>query len=175
MWARTPRSHASCHSPASNQSRRTGSSAPRGRSRDPGRTNCPGSRKRAGAGSDRGRAAAAPSPRHHGLSGRNEFTSGWSESPWGGRERTMRTATGLALIAIGAILAFAVTTSPSFLNLQVVGWILILTGVAGMVVPRRGYVWLRRRVVVRRPRGAAAVDPGGRPRRFKDTRWFRQN
>ena len=47
----------------------------------------------------------------------------------------MRTATGLALIAIGAILAFAVTTSPSFLNLQVVGWILILTGVAGLVVP----------------------------------------
>ena len=67
----------------------------------------------------------------------------------------MRTATGLALIAIGAILAFAVTTSPSFLNLQVVGWILILTGVAGLVVPRRGYGWLRRRVVVRRPRGQA--------------------
>ena len=67
----------------------------------------------------------------------------------------MRTATGLALIAIGAILAFAVTTSPSFLNLQVVGWILILTGVAGLVVPRRGYGWLRRRVVVRRPRGEA--------------------
>jgi Domain of unknown function (DUF6458) len=86
----------------------------------------------------------------------------------------MRTATGLALIAIGAILAFAVTTSPSFLNLQVVGWILILTGVAGMVVPRRGYGWLRRRVVVRRPRGGA-VDPDRQPRRFRDTRWFRQN
>ena len=41
----------------------------------------------------------------------------------------MRTATGLALVAIGAILAFAVTASPSFLNLQVAGWILILTGV----------------------------------------------
>ena len=95
----------------------------------------------------------------------------------------MRTATGLALIAIGAILAFAVTTSPSFLNLQVVGWILILTGVAGLVVPRRGYGWLRRRVVVRRPRGGAVEANGeprrfrdGRePRRFKDTRWFRQN
>ena len=47
----------------------------------------------------------------------------------------MRTATGLALVAIGAILAFAVTTSPSFLNLQVAGWILILTGVAGLFVP----------------------------------------
>ena len=76
----------------------------------------------------------------------------------------MRTATGLALIAIGAILAFAVTTSPSFLNLQVVGWILILTGVAGLVVPRRGYGWLRRRVVVRRPRGGPrwpTVSPAG--------------
>ena len=86
----------------------------------------------------------------------------------------MRTATGLALIAIGAILAFAVTTSPSFLNLQVVGWILILTGVAGLVVPRRGYGWLRRRVVVRRPRGQA-VETNGEPRRFKNSRWFRQN
>ncbi|HXZ74728.1 MAG TPA: DUF6458 family protein [Streptosporangiaceae bacterium] len=86
----------------------------------------------------------------------------------------MRTATGLALIAIGAILAFAVTTSPSFLNLQVVGWILILTGVAGMFVPRRGYGWLRRRVVVRRPRGTA-VEANGESRRFRDTRWFRRN
>jgi hypothetical protein len=86
----------------------------------------------------------------------------------------MRTATGLALIAIGAILAFAVTTSPSFLNLQAAGWILILTGVAGMLVPRRGYGWLRRRVVVRRPRGAA-VEANGEPRRFRDTRWFRRN
>ena len=75
----------------------------------------------------------------------------------------MRTATGLALIAIGAILAFAVTSSPSFLNFQVAGWVLILTGVAGLLVPRRGYGWLRRRVVVRRPRGAAA-DPNGEPR-----------
>ena len=84
----------------------------------------------------------------------------------------MRTATGLALIAIGAIFAFAVTASPSFLNLQVAGWILILTGVAGLLVPRRGYGWMRR--VVRRPRGDAAGANGG-PHRFKDTRWFRRN
>jgi hypothetical protein len=93
----------------------------------------------------------------------------------------MRTATGLALIAIGAILAFAVTTSPSFLNLQVAGWILILTGIAGLFVPRRGYGWLRRRVVVRRPRGEAAgtnggpVGANGGSRRFRNSRWFRQN
>jgi len=85
----------------------------------------------------------------------------------------MRAATGLALVAIGAILAFAVTTSPSFLNLQVAGWILILTGVAGLFVPRRGYGWMRR-VVVRRPRGNA-VEANGGSRKFRDTRWFRQN
>src|SRR5262245_13526175 len=86
----------------------------------------------------------------------------------------MRTATGLALIAIGAILAFAVTTSPPFFNLQVAGWILILTGLAGMFVPRRGYGWLRRRVVVRRPRGEVA-DATGQPRRFGNSRWFQRN
>jgi len=85
----------------------------------------------------------------------------------------MRTATGLALIAIGAILAFAITASPSFLNLQVAGWILILTGVAGMFVPRRGYGWLRRRVVVRRPRGAA-VDPDAGRRALGAGRMFRR-
>jgi Domain of unknown function (DUF6458) len=72
----------------------------------------------------------------------------------------MRTATGIAVVAIGAIFAFAVTSSPSFINLQVTGWVLILAGVAGLLIPRRGYGWLRRRVV-RRPRGAA-VDTGGR-------------
>jgi hypothetical protein len=67
----------------------------------------------------------------------------------------MRTAPGLALIAIGAIFAFAITGSPSWINLQIAGWVLILTGVAAILIPRRGYGWLRRRVVVRRPRGVA--------------------
>jgi hypothetical protein len=83
----------------------------------------------------------------------------------------MRTATGLALVAIGAILAFAVTAHPSFLNLQVAGWVIMLTGVAGMAIPRRGYGWLRRRVVVRRPPAAPAISGPPvssrlRPRRF---------
>jgi hypothetical protein len=68
----------------------------------------------------------------------------------------MRTATGLTLIAVGAILAFAVRGHPSWLNIQVVGWVIILTGIAGMAIPRRGYGWLRRRMVLRR-------GPGGRP------------
>jgi len=68
----------------------------------------------------------------------------------------MRAASGLGLIALGAILAFAVKGHPSWLNIQVVGWVIILTGVAGMAIPRRGYGWLRRRMVLRR-------GPGGRP------------
>jgi len=71
----------------------------------------------------------------------------------------MRTATGLFLIALGAILAFAVQGHPSWLNIQVVGWVIILTGIAGMAIPRRGYGWLRRRMVLRRgPGGVPVVD-----------------
>jgi hypothetical protein len=69
----------------------------------------------------------------------------------------MRTASGLALIALGAILAFAVTAHPSFLNIQVVGWVLMLTGAAGMFIPRRGYGWLRRRVVLTRGAGGRVM------------------
>jgi hypothetical protein len=61
----------------------------------------------------------------------------------------MKTASGLALIAIGAILAFAVTTTTPLINVHIVGWVLILTGIVGMVIPRRGYGWLRRRMVVK--------------------------
>ena len=60
------------------------------------------------------------------------------------------------MLALGANLAFAVHGHPSWLNIQVVGWVIMLTGVAGMVIPRRGYGWLRRRMVLRR-------GPGGRP------------
>jgi hypothetical protein len=65
----------------------------------------------------------------------------------------MKSGAGLALIAIGAILAFAVTAHPSGLNVQAAGWVLIVVGLAGMFVPRRGYGWLRRRMVVRPRRG----------------------
>ena len=78
----------------------------------------------------------------------------------------MKTATGLTLVAVGAILAFAVNAHIQVLNLKVVGWVIILTGLAGIFIPRSGYGWLRRRVVVRRsPRGRVvrtvdeAVEP----------------
>jgi len=61
----------------------------------------------------------------------------------------MRTATALTVTALGAIFAFAITAHPSFMNLQVLGWILILTGLCGLVIPRRGRGWLRRTVLVK--------------------------
>ena len=75
----------------------------------------------------------------------------------------MRMATGLAVIGVGAILAFAVTGHPSFLNIQVAGWVIMLTGLAGMVIPQRGYGWMRRRLVYRRD-GTAAYPVAATPR-----------
>lgn len=89
----------------------------------------------------------------------------------------MRTATGLSLITAGAILTFAVTVHTPFLNVQVAGVVLMLAGVAGLAIPRRGYGWLRRRMVTRRgPRGPVTrveetryppyvmLNPGANPR-----------
>jgi hypothetical protein len=64
----------------------------------------------------------------------------------------MKTGTGLALIGIGAILAFAVTTNTSVFNLHTAGWVLMIIGVLGLAVPRRGYAWVGRRLLVRRAR-----------------------
>jgi hypothetical protein len=75
----------------------------------------------------------------------------------------MKTATSLALVAIGAIFAFAITRSPSFLNLQVVGWVLMLTGAIGAVIPRRGYGWLRRSLVVKNEQQAAETESTDEP------------
>ena len=68
----------------------------------------------------------------------------------------MKTATSLTLIAIGAIIAFAITGHISWLNLQVTGWVFILTGVAGAIITRSS--WLRRTLVVKRRPAAAAAD-----------------
>lgn len=64
----------------------------------------------------------------------------------------MRTPTSLALIAIGAILAFAVWASTPGFNLHVAGVVLILTGLAGLRIPRKGYGWLRKRMIIPRAR-----------------------
>jgi len=64
----------------------------------------------------------------------------------------MKTGVGLALVAIGAILAFAVTTNTSVFNLHTAGWVLIIIGIVGIAIPRRGYGWVGRRVLTRQTR-----------------------
>jgi hypothetical protein len=77
----------------------------------------------------------------------------------------MKTATGLTVLAIGAILAFAVSASPPGVNINVVGWIVMLTGVAGFLIPRRASGWLRSRVLVRKSSGVpgSGVPGSGMP------------
>ena len=59
----------------------------------------------------------------------------------------MRLGTGIVLIAIGAILAFAVHVQLSGVDLRVVGWILMAVGALGVVVELAVWAPRRRRVV----------------------------
>jgi hypothetical protein len=68
----------------------------------------------------------------------------------------MKIGSSLALICIGAILAFAVTANTSVFNLHTAGWVLMLIGVIGLLIPNRTAGWLGRRLLVRRS------YPGGR-------------
>ena len=63
----------------------------------------------------------------------------------------MKTATGLGLLAIGAILAFALRASPSWVSLHAVGWILMAAAVAGLLLPPRNRGWIPRMTVRRQP------------------------
>ena len=64
----------------------------------------------------------------------------------------MKTGMGLVLIGAGAILAFAVNANTSAFNWNIAGWVLIIVGVLGLVIPRRGSGWVGRRLFVRRAR-----------------------
>jgi hypothetical protein len=75
----------------------------------------------------------------------------------------MKTATSLTLLAIGAILAFAVTAHPSFFSFHVAGWVLMVIGAVGTVLPRRGSGWLRRRVVRTGAGRRVVIDREHRP------------
>jgi len=65
----------------------------------------------------------------------------------------MKTGIALAFICLGAILAFAVTANTSVFNINTAGWVIMLVGLVGLLLPRRNRAWLGRRVVVRRTRG----------------------
>ena len=64
----------------------------------------------------------------------------------------MKTGMGLALIGIGAIFAFAVTTNTSVFNLHTAGYVVMIIGVLGLAIPRSGYGWVGRRLFVRQAR-----------------------
>jgi hypothetical protein len=79
----------------------------------------------------------------------------------------MPTGSSIFLIAVGAILRYAVTASVSGISLRTVGVILIIAGILGLVLslfymlawsPRRGQV-VRDRVIERAP----YEDPPVRP------------
>jgi hypothetical protein len=61
----------------------------------------------------------------------------------------MKTGAGLALICVGAILAFAVTANTSVFNLHTAGWVLMVIGLIGILLPKATYGWLGRRIVRR--------------------------
>ena len=68
----------------------------------------------------------------------------------------MKIGSSLALICVGAILAFAVTANTAVFNIHTAGWILMLIGLIGLLMPKRTAGWLGRRLLVRR------TYPGGR-------------
>ena len=59
---------------------------------------------------------------------------------------TMTYGSSLVLIAIGAILRYAVTTSVSGIDLRVVGLVLMIVGIVGLVLSLLWFgVWARNR------------------------------
>ena len=59
----------------------------------------------------------------------------------------MRLGTGIFLLAVGAILAFAVDVTVSGLDLEVVGWILMAAGALAVLLELAVWAPRRRRVV----------------------------
>ena len=81
-------------------------------------------------------------------------------------EDTVGIGGSIFLIAVGAILAFAVHASLGFVSIQVVGWVLMVAGAVGLILTL--FLWSnRRRTVVdravrrRRVRRASGRAPSG--------------
>jgi len=88
-----------------------------------------------------------------------------SENPRVGQAEGMGIGIGIFLIALGAILTFAVDWSIGGLDLNAVGWILMVVGVGGLIL--FFYFWNQRRV----PQAVAAVrqrQVTGQPRTYDD-------
>ena len=69
----------------------------------------------------------------------------------------MRTSTGLAVTAVGAILLLAVHIPLPYLSLKIAGLVLVGTGLAGLEIPQQASGW-----VLRHQQQVMTVpDPGG--------------
>ena len=75
----------------------------------------------------------------------------------------MRFAVSLFVVAVGAILAFGVTDSPDGVNIQVIGLILILVGLAGLAIARWLFITRRRTDVIYGPNRATWLEPNSPP------------
>lgn len=72
----------------------------------------------------------------------------------------MRIGASLFLIAVGAILTWAITAHFSGINVHVVGVILLLIGIVGLVIDLIVWQVRRNRTVVTRTNGVTYVDSG---------------
>ncbi|XVU25559.1 DUF6458 family protein [Actinoplanes sp. CA-054009] len=74
------------------------------------------------------------------------------------------------LLAVGAILAFAVNADISGLDINVIGWILMAAGLVGLIITL--WYWNnRRRTVVTRQTAAPVVAPNQQVRsEYRETR-----
>jgi hypothetical protein len=74
----------------------------------------------------------------------------------------MKKMTGLTLLSIGAILSFAVNVHPWFISPQIVGLVLMLTGITGLCLNLRGTGWVQRQLeAIRQLLAQDAGLPGG--------------
>lgn len=61
----------------------------------------------------------------------------------------MKVSPGLTLVAVGAILAFAVHGQLAFFNPNAAGWVLMLAGIGGLFAPPGSRHWLRQRFIMK--------------------------
>jgi len=71
----------------------------------------------------------------------------------------MRFAVSLFVIALGAILTFAVRHNPSGVNIHVIGLILMLVGFAGLAIGYKLYKTRRRTDVIYTDEGEILLEP----------------
>jgi len=85
----------------------------------------------------------------------------WRVCPTGcaGTSTVMRFAVSLFVIALGAILTFAVRHNPSGVNIHVIGLILMLVGFAGLAIGYKLYKTRRRTDVIYTDEGEILLEP----------------